>query len=186
MDQTVFLITCLILAPLTAHFRQWKPAALFAATALIYALFGSINLINTYVVLSSIGEPKSHLNDTYYVVNSGNSFFSFSLILMFFAALTWLQSRLGAMRFPRVTRALFWPLNLGLIGASSSVAVLNFLVPKPRRYIDYPEYIDALNRISSLATICSSIASLALVCLFIWSFALGRKLGRSDGHEGHF
>jgi heme/copper-type cytochrome/quinol oxidase subunit 1 len=178
LNQTVFFIACLIIVPLAVHIRQWRPAALFAVTALVYAIFGSVNFINTQIILSSIAESEPQLHDTYYVVNPGSTSLNHGLIMAFFAALTWLQTRLGAMRFPRATRAFFWPLHLGLIGASSSAIVHTFLLPKPQRYIDYPEYIEAINRITSWALICGAVACLALTVLLIWSIALRWKVGR--------
>lgn len=178
MDQSVFLIACLIVVPLAAHIRQWKPAALFAVSASVYAIFGSVNFINTQVILSNIGGSEPQLHDTYFVVNPGSTSLNHGLIMAIFASLTWLQTRFGAMRFPRATRALFWPFHLGLIGASSSAIVLVLLLPKPRSYIDYPEYIEVINRFSSWALLCSAIACLALTGLLIWSIALRWKAGR--------
>ncbi len=178
LDQSVLLIACLIIVPLAAHILQWRPAALFAVTASVYVIFGSVNFINTQIILSNISESEPQLHDTYYVVNPGSTSLNYGLILAFFAALTWLQTRLGAMCFPHATRAFFWPLHLGLIGASSSATVLTVLLPKPRRYIDYPEYIESINRINSWALICVAISCLALTGLLIWSISLRWKVGR--------
>lgn len=178
MDQAVFLIACLIIVPLTAYIRQWRPAALFAVTALVYVIFGSVNFINTQFILSNIGGSEPKLHDTYYVVNPGNTSLNGGLIMAFFAALIWLQTRLGAMLFPRATRAFFWPLHLGLIGASSSAIVLTLMLPKPRRYADFHEYIEAINHISSWALICSAVACIALTGLLIWSISLRWIVGR--------
>ena len=178
LDQTVFLIACLIVFPLAVHIRQWQPAALFAVTALVYVIFGSVSFINTQIIRSIIGGSETQLHDTYYVVNSGSTSLNYGLLLAFFAAITWLQTRLGAMRFPRATRAFFWPLNFGLIGASSSAIVLEILLPKPRSYLDYPEYIEAINGIISWSLICGAIACLALTGLLIWSIALRWKVER--------
>ena len=179
MDQAVFLIACLVIAPLAAHFLQWRPAALFAVAALVYAIFGSVNFINTKFILNIISGSELQLNDTYYVINPGSTSLNHGLIMGLLACFTWIQTRFGAMRFPRATRALFWPFHLGLIGASSSGIVLRTLLPMPRRYIDYPEYIEVLNRVSSWGLLCSAIACLALAGLLIWSITLRWNAGTS-------
>jgi len=173
---SIVFLACAILAPLLAHLRQWKPAALFAVAALVYVIFGGISFANVQIVLSNIQESEPQVHDTYYVVNRGHVSLNLGIIMAFFAALTWLQTRFGAMLYPRITKGLFWILHLGLIGASSFSTVLTFFIAPPRRYIEYSEYIETFNLVSAWASFASSTAGLGLIGVLIWSAIFRKKM----------
>ncbi|AAV97112.1 hypothetical protein KQ247_11790 [Ruegeria pomeroyi] len=182
MVQSIFFLFCLILAPLVAHLRQWSPTALFAVATLVYAAFGGANFVSTQIVLSNIRETEPAYRDTYYVVNRGYVSLNLGLAMAVFAVLTWLQTRFGAMLYPKITKALFWLLHLGLIGGSAFSTMLVFLLPKPRRFIDYPEFMETFILVGSWATLISSIAVLGLLGLLVWSSALTWLASRNSGH----
>jgi heme/copper-type cytochrome/quinol oxidase subunit 1 len=176
MAHTVLFVACAILAPLFAHIRQWPPAALFAIAALVYAIFGGISFANVQFILSNIQEAEPQVpRDTYYVVNPGHVSMSLGIIMAIVAAVTWLQTRLGAMLYPRITKTLFWILHLGLLGASSFSVILTAFITPPRRYIEYSEYLEAFNLVSTWASIASTIAGLGLICMLIWSVIFRRN-----------
>lgn len=172
MGPTIFLITCLVALPLAAHLRQWQPAALFASATLVYAVFDGIGFVNFQIFLSNIHSQEAQLHDTYYVVNHGNMGLGLGAVMALMALLTWVQTRLGAMRYPRQTRLLFWPFHLGLIGSNSVAIILAHLLPHPRRYIDYPDFVAVLNTVSSWALLLGTATGALLVSLMIWSVFL--------------
>ena len=48
---SVVFLACLILAPLMAHIRGWKPAALFFAVAAVYAVFGAVSFAQIQILI---------------------------------------------------------------------------------------------------------------------------------------
>lgn len=180
MAYSMSFLTCAILAPLLAHLRHWKPASLFAVAALVYAIFGSISFAHVQFVLSKIQEAEPQARDTYYVVNRGHVSLSLGIIMAFFAGVTWLQTRLGAMLYPRTTKTIFWLLHLGTIGASSFSTILTSIIAPPRRYIEYSEYLATFNLVSTWASFASSIAVLLLIGTLLWSAFVTWRLRRNS------
>lgn len=180
MAHSILFLACLILAPLFVHLRGWSPAAIFAVAMLVYAIFGGMNFIGTQIVLSNVQETEPAYRGTYYVVNRGYVSLNLGLAMAFFAAATWLQNRFRAMLYPKTTKALFWLFHLGLIGSSAFSTVLAFFLPKPRRYIDYPEFMEIFISVSSWASIFSSIAALGLLGLLVWSSFLAWRASRKN------
>jgi len=166
---SVTLLFGLILAPLLAHFRGWKPAALFFAVAVIYAAFGAISFAHMQIVLSDVRETEPTFHDTYYVVSHGHYMVNLGIAMAVLGAITWVQTRFGAMRYPTLTKTLFWALHIGLIGSTAFQGVLAFILPRPRRYIDCPEFMEAYVMISSWSGFLSQVALLGLLCLLLWS-----------------
>lgn len=177
MDQSTLSIICLIVLPLAAHLKFQSPAAAFAAAALVYLIFGTMNFAETQIILSNVRQTEASLHDTYYVVSTSNGFFYFGLLMAFCATLTSVQTRFGAMKYPKMTKALFWPFHLGFIATNSAAVILSLVWPLPRRYVDYPEYYEAVNRFSSLALLVSIGALLFLVLLLVWSLAIKWRAG---------
>lgn len=153
----------MIVLPLLCHLRKWTPAALFFTAALTYLLCGAIGFVSIKSVV--LGNAQ----DTYYVVNRGHILLNLAIVMAFFAVLTWLQTYFGAMLYPSATKALFWLLHIGLIGASLFATLIVFVWPQPRRYIDYPEYMDMLANVSSWTTRICAIAGIGLIVLFLVS-----------------
>ena len=139
---SVIFLACLILAPLIAHIRGWQPSALFFAVAAVYAVFGAVSFAQIQIVLSQVREAEPAYHDTYYVVGHGHFLVNIGIAMAVFGGITWVQTRFGAMRYPNLTKILFWILHIALIGSTSFQGALAFILPKPRRYIDYPEFME--------------------------------------------
>ena len=77
-------------------------------------------------------------------------------------AITWTQTRFGAMRYPTLTKVLFWVLHIALLGSTSFQGALSFVLPKPRRYIDYPEFMETNFLMSTWLGFLSQAALLGL------------------------
>lgn len=180
MAHSVLFLACLILAPLLAHLRGWSPAALFAVATLVYVIFGGTSSIGTQLVLNNSRDTEPAYRDTYYVVSRGYVSLNLGLTMAFFATITWLQNRFGAMLYPKTTKALFWLIHLGLIGATAFSTVLAFFLPKPHRYIDYHEYMQVFVSVGAWASIFSSIAALGLLGLLVWSSFFAWRASRKS------
>jgi heme/copper-type cytochrome/quinol oxidase subunit 1 len=179
MTQSVLFLACQMLAPLLVHLRGWSPVALFAVTVAVYAVFGGANLISAQQALSNIQGQENEYQDTYYVVGRGYYLLNIGFVMAFFAVVTWLQTRFGAMLFPKITKALFWLFHLGLMGSSVSFTILD-LLPKPRRYIDYPDSMETITLIISWAAFFSSIAVIGLLGLLVLSGVLAWRENRKN------
>ena len=107
MMYSVVFLTCLILAPLIAHIRGWKPAALFFAVAAVYGIFGAVSFAQIQIVLSQVREAEPAYHDTYYVVSYGHFLVNIGIAMAVFGGITWVQTRFGAMRYPTLTKILF-------------------------------------------------------------------------------
>lgn len=166
---SVTLLFGLILAPLLVHLRGWKPAALFFAAAAVYAVFGTFSFAQIQIALSQARKAETAYHDTYYVVSHGHFLVNIGIAMAVFGAITWVQTRFGAMRYPALTKLLFWILHIALIGSTSFQGVLAFILPRPRRYIDYPELMETYVLISSWSGVLSQAALLVLLCLLLWS-----------------
>ncbi|KEJ94343.1 cbb3-type cytochrome c oxidase subunit I [Pseudosulfitobacter pseudonitzschiae] len=164
----VFLI-CLIVAPLLANIRGWKPAALFFAVAAVYGVFGAVSFAQIQIALSQVREAEPAYQDTYYVVSHGHFLWNIGIAMAVFGAITWIQTRFGAMLYPALTKILFWVLHVALVGSTSFKGVLAFVLPKPRRYIDYPEFMEIYFLINAWSGLVSQAALVGLLCLLLWS-----------------
>lgn len=161
---SVALLFGLILAPLLVHLRGWKPAALFFAAASVYAVFGAVSFVQIQIALSQVREVEPAYHDTYYVVSHGHFLVNIGVAMAIFGAITWVQTRFGAMRYPTLTKLLFWILHIALIGSTSFQGVLAFILPRPRRYIDYPELMETYVLISSWSGFLSQTATGPYCC----------------------
>jgi len=166
---SVVFLACLILAPLIAHIRGWKPAAMFFAVAAVYAVFGAVSFAQIQITLSQVREAEPAYHDTYYVVSHDHFLVNIGVAMAVFGGITWLQTQFGAMRYPTLTKILFWILHIALIGNTSFQGALAFILPKPRRYIDYPEFMETYVLISTWSGFLSQVALLGLLILMIWS-----------------
>lgn len=166
---TVTFLFALIIAPLLAHLRSWKPSALFFAVAAVYAVFGAVSFAQLQLALSQTREAEPAYRDTYYVVSHGHYLMNMGVAMSVYGAITWVQTRFGAMRYPATTKLLFWILHIALIVSSSFQGVLAFILPTPRRYIDYPEFMETYILVSSWAGLLSQAALGGLLCLLLWS-----------------
>jgi len=69
VTQSILIIACLLIVPLVAQLRQWKPASLFALVALLYLMIGAIQYLGAGITVSSAQGNPPKLHDTYYVVS---------------------------------------------------------------------------------------------------------------------
>lgn len=168
IDSFTFL-SALILVPLLVHLRGRKPAALFFAVAVVYAVFGAVNFALIQIFLSQSREAEHAYHDTRYVVSHGYFLVSIGITMAVLGAITWIQTRFGAMRYPALTKILFWILHIAVIGITSTQEVFAFFLPMPRRYVDYPVYVETLNLIILCLVFLSATALLGLTCLLLWS-----------------
>ena len=159
----------LVLAPLMAHLRGWRPAALFFTAAVVYVAFGAASFAQIQIILSQIIQTDPAYHDTYYVVSYSHFSVNIGIAMAAFGVITWVQTRFGAMKYPALTKILFWVLHIALIGGTAFQGALAFILPKPRRYIDYPEILETYVLISSWAGFLSKTALLCLLGLLLWS-----------------
>lgn len=171
MIYSATLLFSLIIAPLLAHLRGYKPAALFFAVAVVYAVFGAVSFAQIQISLNRVREAAPAYHDTYNVVRHAYFLWSMTIAFAVYGVMTWVQTRFGTMRYPTLTKLLFWILHIALIGSISSHGVLAFILPKPRRYIDYPEYMETYLLISAWSGFLSQAALLSLLCLLLWSIS---------------
>lgn len=163
------LLSCLIITPLLANLRGWKPAGLFFAVAAVYAVFGAVNFAQIQIALSYVRESGPAYHDTYYVVRHGHFLLNIGIAMAVLGAITWIQTRFGAMRYPTLTKIMFWVLHVALIGSTSFQGVLAFVLPKRRRYIDHPEFMETYVQISAWSGFLPQVALFGLFCLLLWS-----------------
>ncbi len=164
----VFLAS-LILAPLILHIRHRTPAALFFSAALVYAIFGAASFVQVQIFLSQIEDAEPAYHDTYYVVSHGHFSMNLGIAMAVFGLITWVQTRLGAMKYPSLTKILFWLLHIALIGSTAFQGALAFVLPKSGRYIDYPELMETYLLVSSWSGFLASNSLLGLLGLLLWS-----------------
>lgn len=169
MIYSAVLLLCLILAPLLASIRGWTPATLFLAVAAVYAVFGAFSFAQIQIALSQLREAEPAYHDTYYVVSRGHFLWNIGIAMAVFGAITWIQTRFGAMLHPSLTKNLFWVLHVALIGSTSFQGVLTFVLPTPRRYTDYPDFMETYVQISAWSGFLSQVALIGLLCLLLWS-----------------
>lgn len=141
----------------------------------VYGILGSGILSGGQIFLQNISEIEPTLRERYEVVSRYYAWGNLGLIMGILAAITWLQTRFGAMLYPVATKTLFWFLHLGLIGSVVFSTFLNFLIPEPRKYIDHPELIESQLLVASWASTLSSIAFIGLLGLLILSSVLTRR-----------
>lgn len=165
MVYSIIFLLALILAPLWGQLRGYKPAALFFVVATVYAIFAAISLAQIQIVLRQMRNADPAYHDTYYVVSHDHSLVNIGILMVVLGAITWGQTRFGAMRYSALTKALFWALHISLIGNIAIQALLAFSLPTSPRFIDPPTYIKAVVLIGSLWP----AALFGLFCLLLWS-----------------
>jgi hypothetical protein len=111
----------LLLAPLWVQLRNWAPTALFFAVAAVYLLFGAVHWVQMQIAFNQAHEAASAHQDTYYVVRQGYYSVNLGVAMAMF----------GAMRYPALTRGLFWILHIGLI---LGAGLLSRFLPRVRMH----------------------------------------------------
>ncbi len=168
---TIAVLSCPILAPLVAHLRKGSPSALFAVAALVYLGFACTDVIAAQHALRQVQDADLASGTLYTVLPTGHFSVRIGVGLAAFAVVTWVQDRLGAMVYPRATKALFWLFHLTLVIGGTAPSLLGFYLGMPRRYVDYPAVFQTQTLIVSWAVNLSALAGVGLVGLLIWSCA---------------
>jgi heme/copper-type cytochrome/quinol oxidase subunit 1 len=106
--------------------------------------------------------------DTDYVVRPFNAQLSNAFPMAFFAAATWMLARFGALIYPKTTVSLFWFLHISLLCANFFPRFMFNVFPHPR-YIDYPDFLTFLDRLTAIAAAFSFLAIVSLCGILIWS-----------------
>ena len=169
MIYSAAFLFCSILIPLLGNLRGWKPAGLFFAAATVYAVFGAASFAQVQIALSQVTVVERAYHDTYFVVSHGHFVLSMGIIMAVLGAITCIQTRFGAMRYPTLTKILFWVLHVALIGSTSFQGALAFILPMPRRYMDQLEFMETYALISAWSGLLSQAALFGLLCLLLWS-----------------
>ncbi|MGO4855260.1 hypothetical protein ACEN2S_20830 [Phaeovulum sp. W22_SRMD_FR3] len=168
----IFILACQVLAPLLAYLRGWPPAALFAVAATVYAILSGMSIVGAQLDLGDMLLGKSVYHDSYYTVGPGHTLLDLGVVMALFAVVTWLQSRLGAMIYPKATKALFWLLHLGMLGANTMSAVVMLFLPTSQGVEGFSELVRVTTLTNSWVKLLSSIVALSfvgLLGLFLWS-----------------
>ncbi len=168
MNLSLFLLICLIVVPAAAHLRQWQPAALFAVVAIVYALFGSIGLLDNQMIS---GDPLNMRTpfDSYDVAKDGWLAIRIGSFMAFMSGVFWLQTYFDAMRYRRVTKMLFWLFHLGITTVNFAAQIIGFFFPVPKRYTDYDNFTELLYNVTLAAELVAILAFVSLTCLLVWS-----------------
>ncbi|MEM9105626.1 MAG: hypothetical protein AAGC96_08215, partial [Pseudomonadota bacterium] len=109
MAQFTLLIACLIIVPLIVHLRRCRPATLFIAAALVLMVLAGVSFIER-----QLGARTVEISGSIYTMDGPQVPLNLGLAMAFVAGLVWLQ-QVGAMRYPGLTKALFWPFYLGIV-----------------------------------------------------------------------
>lgn len=169
MIYSLTFLFILILAPLLANLRGWTPAGLIFAAAVVYLAFGAASFAQIQFGSSQIKATESAYHDTYYVVSHRHFSMNMGIGMAVYGVITWVQTRFGAMKYPTLTKVLFWVFHIALIASTALQGVLAFVLPMPRRYTDYIEFTETYNLISTWFGIVSLTALLGLLGLLLWS-----------------
>ncbi|RVU38843.1 hypothetical protein EOI86_06140 [Hwanghaeella grinnelliae] len=144
----------------------------------ITSLFISAN-IPVAVLLGSDGQNGIFL-DTSYVVASFHTLIAQLLVIFILAAITWVQDRFHAMRFPRISRWLFWPFFTSIAALNSNDLILQLTMSQPHRYIDYADGFELYNQISLVSAYTALMAMVAILALAIWSAYARWRFGKIE------
>ena len=158
------------------HLCRFAPSWLYLAAGIFLAFAGAIFFAvfswapewAASTTLRGQGEDGVY-HDTYYIAPHIGGGLITCGVLLGCGVLILVQQKLGAMRYPALTRWLFWPLLLALLMPSSLIHTR--LIAPPRRYVDYEAYVSALNRLYSVQLVMVTVVVLGLVVLFIHGLA---------------
>ncbi|MCT4610778.1 MAG: hypothetical protein N4A70_16425 [Pelagimonas sp.] len=168
MTFSLVILMALILAPLLVQLRNWAPAALFFAVAAVYLLFGAVHWVQMQIAFNQVHEAASAHQDTYYVVGHGYDLMNLGVAMAMSGAITWLQTHFGAMRYPALTKGLFWVLHVGLILGAGLLSQFFALTTQIHRLF---RRHGNLWSVSAVSAVLSSAAILGLMALLMWSNA---------------
>ena len=148
---------------------------MFGLVAVIHAIIGAVHYSQPQLTMGVSQSEPSKIQDTYYVVSHFHHAYSLVIVMAFYAALTWLQTRLGALFYPRLTKILFWLLHIGLVATTASTLVVLWTVLVPGAFTNEPvlraklDVVAILDFVSPFAATLSLIAAFALLLQFLWS-----------------
>ncbi|MFV2053397.1 cbb3-type cytochrome c oxidase subunit I [Aliiroseovarius sp. YM-037] len=165
-------VALLIIVPLAEQLRRARPFMLFALVAAVYVVLAGLTvaIFRTPALLDWVTQPVTSdrtYHDTYYVVSHANFTLSLALIFAVIALITWGQTKAHALYYTRLTTFAFWGLHLSILGTAIAPVVLQ--TNMPRRYADYQEVFDGLNRITSLLSFAAFLFLCMLAVLLLLS-----------------
>lgn len=157
-----------MVGPAVAHLKHLQPAALFAIVAIVYAFFGSIGFLGDQVTSGDPLDVQTPFS-SYDVAKDWWLAIRLGAVMAFMSGVIWMQTYVGAMQYPRVTKMLFWLFHLGIITDNSAAKFILFFFPVPQRYTDYDTFAELLYHITLVAELVVILAFLSLTCLLMWS-----------------
>jgi len=177
---SILFIYIQILTPAIAYRRAWSPTTLFATAMLGYAICGCAGLLETKFAFGIATSTEQAFRDSYHVWSRAHLWLNLGLVMALLAAISWLQTRFGAMLYPGITKVLFWLFHFSLIANFLYPTVLAFFLPDPQRYFLYPSWMQLHQEIGRWASFGSYIAIIGLLALLVWSIVLTRQRRRKD------
>lgn len=168
MTYALVFLAGLILAPLIAQLRGGAPASLFFAAAAVHLAGGVFSFVQMEEVLRQVPEAAPAIHDTYYIVHTHRYTMMIGAVLAVIGAIIWAQTRFGAMRYPAVTKALFWLLHGGTAVSTAFQSPLAALLPVPRQFTDITTW-ETVGASRLAASLLASLALLGLLALLLWS-----------------
>jgi cytochrome c oxidase subunit 1 len=137
----------------------------------------------TGVMLSNPGVDRL-LHDTYYVVAHFHYTMSIGALFTLFAGwYYWFPKISGRMYSEALGKLHFW---LSFIGVNLTFFPQHFsgLAGMPRRYADYPDAFAYWNRISSIGSYITALATLVFFLGIAWAFARREQAAANPWGEG--
>lgn len=172
MIYSLIFLTAMILAPLLMQSLGCRPATLFFVVAAVYAVFGITSFATLQIVLSQSQQSEPTHKNYYYMVSHGYFLLNMCIAMAVVGAIIWVQTRFGAMRYPKLTKILFWVLHVALIGSTSFKGALALVLSEPRRFAENWEFIQTQTLVSSWFGLLGQFAMLGLFCMLLWSILL--------------
>ncbi len=127
-------------------------------------------VLSSGVELSQTNEDGNY-QVTYYDVSRFYFHSNAALVFTALALTIWAQGRWLSHPLPKTLPFLFWSFHLTWTFKSYG---LMLFVKTPRRYIDYPDYVDRLFALTRFSNLTMAFALFSLFALLLW--ALARKL----------
>jgi hypothetical protein len=150
--------------------RKCSPAALFTIAMVMYVLFACTDFISMHIERRAAMTAPFFPQDTDYVARYSYRNLGYAFLMAIFAVPIWVQTRFGALLYPRTTMLLFWLLHISLLSNAALPSLIRPFLPYPRRSLDYLDIMSVYTRITSFAVVFSSIAIISLCGLLILSF----------------
>lgn len=183
MATSILFLVLQVLAPLLAFHKRWQPTRLFAVVMLVYAVCGGAGLMETKMTIASSEGTDLQFHDFFYAWSRAHLMLNFALVTGLFATITWLQTRFGAMLYPRTTTALIGIFHLSLVAGLLYPWVLAFFWPEPENYFQNSGLMKIHLKIQVWSSLLSSAAIVGLLGLLVWSTLLTIYASRKNARD---